>query len=253
MTRASPVGWTRTWRSLVSRSPVLSGLASAMSAWQQRQRLSSPSAQTCAHSLSDSLGEASDTQILRELSPPEFERLVADAFRLQGFGVVDRVGSGAGRGVDLLLNRGRDIYLVQCRSWNARRVGVDVVRELYSVMKAHQATGGFVVSCGRYRSEARQFAVHKGIRLLDGPALVGMLHEVLADRAGQATSSTQPCTTQVTEPLTSPHTQVLEVHDLPSCPRCGAFMVKRQGSQGASYFWGCTTYPECKGTRPAAD
>lgn len=205
----------------------------------------------------DSMSEASDTQILRELSPPEFERLVADAFRLQGFGVVDRAGSGAGRGVDLLLNRGRDIYLVQCRQWNAKRVGVEVVRELYRVMKAHEATGGFVVSCGRYRSEARLFAAQKGIRLLDGQMLVSMLHQVLASRAGQAASSTQPqsFTTQVTEPLTSPHTQVLEVHDLPTCPRCGSFMVRRttpgSGPQ-ASYFWGCMTYPDCKGTRPAA-
>jgi DNA topoisomerase-1 len=32
-----------------------------------------------------------------------------------------------------------------------------------------------------------------------------------------------------------------------ACPKCGAPMVKRTGPRGE--FWGCSTYPECKGTR----
>lgn len=31
------------------------------------------------------------------------------------------------------------------------------------------------------------------------------------------------------------------------CPRCGADMVERQGPHGS--FFGCSAYPECKGTR----
>ena len=33
----------------------------------------------------------------------------------------------------------------------------------------------------------------------------------------------------------------------PVCPKCGATMVKRNGPRGE--FWGCSTYPKCKGTR----
>ncbi len=33
----------------------------------------------------------------------------------------------------------------------------------------------------------------------------------------------------------------------PTCPKCGSPMVKRTGSRGE--FWGCSTYPKCKGTR----
>jgi len=33
----------------------------------------------------------------------------------------------------------------------------------------------------------------------------------------------------------------------PSCPRCNSPMRKRSGSRGE--FWGCSRYPECKGTR----
>jgi four helix bundle suffix protein len=38
----------------------------------------------------------------------------------------------------------------------------------------------------------------------------------------------------------------------PACPRCGKPMVRRTARKGAqigSPFWGCTGYPECRGTR----
>ncbi|MBI3856654.1 MAG: topoisomerase DNA-binding C4 zinc finger domain-containing protein [Planctomycetes bacterium] len=31
------------------------------------------------------------------------------------------------------------------------------------------------------------------------------------------------------------------------CPQCSSPMVKRTGKYGE--FWGCTKYPECRGTR----
>lgn len=39
----------------------------------------------------------------------------------------------------------------------------------------------------------------------------------------------------------------------PACPRCGKPMAQRtarQGKHAGSRFWGCTGYPDCKGTRP---
>lgn len=38
----------------------------------------------------------------------------------------------------------------------------------------------------------------------------------------------------------------------PKCPRCGSPMIKRLASRGRNaggFFWGCTRYPGCKGTR----
>ena len=37
--------------------------------------------------------------------------------------------------------------------------------------------------------------------------------------------------------------------DLRTCPRCGAFLVKRNGKFGA--FWGCSSYPDCRFTQDA--
>jgi len=36
--------------------------------------------------------------------------------------------------------------------------------------------------------------------------------------------------------------------DAPACPACGKPMKRRNSARGA--FWGCTGFPECKGTRP---
>jgi len=39
----------------------------------------------------------------------------------------------------------------------------------------------------------------------------------------------------------------------PACPQCGAIMALRtakSGKNSGSQFWGCTHYPECKGTAP---
>lgn len=41
----------------------------------------------------------------------------------------------------------------------------------------------------------------------------------------------------------------------PMCPKCGAFMVKREPKFGQSWdpFWGCPNYPDCKGSRPLVE
>ena len=42
---------------------------------------------------------------------------------------------------------------------------------------------------------------------------------------------------------------------LPECPECGRAMVNRTARRGPNNgrdFWGCTSYPKCKGTRPGS-
>ena len=41
----------------------------------------------------------------------------------------------------------------------------------------------------------------------------------------------------------------------PECPACGASMVRRvakKGGNAGETFWGCTRFPQCRGTRPGA-
>ena len=47
--------------------------------------------------------------------------------------------------------------------------------------------------------------------------------------------------------------QADQTDSLPKCPQCGALMVLRtakSGKNAGSQFWGCTKYPDCKGTAP---
>lgn len=59
-------------------------------------------------------------------------------------------------------------------------------------------------------------------------------------------SNYRPTTARPTTTQTSSQTN-------PTCPQCGAAMVRRlakRGSNRGNSFWGCSRFPRCKGTRP---
>ncbi len=40
-----------------------------------------------------------------------------------------------------------------------------------------------------------------------------------------------------------------EKSEIPSCPKCGKPMILRQNGKKGDFFWGCSTYPRCRGTK----
>src|SRR5271168_4658574 len=68
------------------------------------------------------------TTNIGSLSWQDFERLVGEGFRRRGFEVVEGGGAVPDGGIDLVLTRGNERFLVQCKQWRAQRVGVSVVR-----------------------------------------------------------------------------------------------------------------------------
>ncbi|MGO4801069.1 restriction endonuclease [Pseudomonas sp. W22_MBD1_FP4] len=107
---------------------------------------------------------------IRQLTWQDFERMTGEALRRLGF-TVNETGKGPDGGVDLVLRKHGEIHLVQCKQWKAQRVGVQVVRELYGIMAARGAAGGFVVTSGDFTQEARKFASGTSIELVDGTKL----------------------------------------------------------------------------------
>ena len=174
---------------------------------------------------------------LRQLDWRQFEQLVADAYRQQGYTAMP-TASGADGGVDLVLVRGAERLFVQCKHWNVYQVGAPVVRELFGLVVANRATGGIVVTSGSFTREAVAFGAQSGVVLLDGPAVLQLL-----------------ASGPVAAPVTSPQPIVQEAQPAPSqgtppCPLCLAPTRLRQARRGAhagSWFWGCTRYPGCKG------
>jgi restriction system protein len=177
-----------------------------------------------------------DRGALNDMSWQQFEALVGEAFRRKGYTVAETGGGGADGGVDLVLRREGETFLVQCKQWKAYKVGVTTVRELYGVMAAKGANGGFVVTSGVFTDEARAFAVGRNIELMDGEALHVLIRGVSVP--GKVASTSPAATTT----------------SVPACPVCQSAMVKRTAKRGANSgnaFWGCSRYPGCKGTRPA--
>jgi restriction system protein len=179
---------------------------------------------------------STDKGALNDMSWQQFEALVGEAFRRKGYAVTETGGGGADGGIDLVLKREGETFLVQCKQWKAYKVGVTTVRELYGVMAAQGATGGFVVTSGVFTDEARVFATGRNIELMDGRALHTLIRGVGVP--GKAASDSPTVTTTAG----------------PACPVCQSAMVKRTAKRGANSgnaFWGCSQYPACKGTRPA--
>jgi len=73
------------------------------------------------------LAQANPKVAITSMSWRDFERLVGEAFRRQGFTVTGFGGSGPDGGVDLGLARNGQRFLVQCKHWRKRQVGVTVV------------------------------------------------------------------------------------------------------------------------------
>ena len=204
--------------------PILFLIAAVMSAvrrWKRRRLLAG-------------VATSAAPDALNGLTWREFEMLVGEAFRIQGYSVTE-TGSGADGGVDIVMRKDSEKYFVQCKQWRAQTVGVPIVRELYGAMVAHGATGGFVVTSGRFTKPAVDFAQGLNLTLIDGPLLHAMITKVPSDVSAEISATTLPSSGQS-----------------PECPTCGNQMTRRTASRGAragQQFWGCTAYPSCRGTR----
>ncbi len=206
---------------------------------------------------------------LQQMSWRDFEVLVGEAFRLQGYEVEENGGGGPDGGIDLVLWQGGQKHIVQCKRWKTYRVGPEIVREQYGIMTAIGADGAVIVTSGHFTEAAKQFARNLPIRLIDGPELRRLIAQVQAKRSqtssaqkvGQAKSTTTakaPRSTKFTpiepELLVEPGLAgTPAIAPEPSCPRCQQTMVLRtakMGSMAGKSFWGCSTFPACRGTRP---
>ncbi|WP_026431530.1 restriction endonuclease [Paracidovorax oryzae] len=239
--------------------PLICAMGALASAMRRRER----------RRLIDTACRSTAADALHGMDWKEFERLVGEGFRRQGYLVAETGGGGADGGVDLVLGKAGEKFLVQCKQWKAFKVGVAVVRELYGVMAARGAAGGFVVTSGSFTQEATEFASGRNIQLIDGPALLRLIRqgrsapEPLARAQAHAHANTQaqpaeqpagngptPTPTLTPDPTPDPASGT---EAPPSCPVCAQPMVRRVARRGASAghgFWGCSGYPRCRGTRP---
>ena len=114
---------------------------------------------------------------VRKMKWQNFEMLVAEGFRLQGFSVTGFAAPGAQGDSDIMLVKGQKKFCVQCRDWQVDKVGVAPVEMLYGAMAKTNADGGFVVTAGEVSAEAAALASERKIQFVRGPSLLALLEK----------------------------------------------------------------------------
>lgn len=173
---------------------------------------------------------------LRALDWREFETMMKNAFRRQGYTVEACEAGNSDDGIDLILRKDGTVTLVQCRQWWAKLVDGRLVREMYALMNHHYADAVKIVAIGHFTEDAQRFVQGKPIELVHGTALLDMV------RVNQP-----PASQKFKLGLVADRKMCVE----PLCPECGHSMVHRVNRKSGRSFWGCSNQPHCQGTRVA--
>jgi len=148
------------------------------------------------HELTTTVTEVSDDlikhlakhpELLYELDPTMFERLVAELYRRRGYEATLTPASGD-KGVDVyVVSRdgiGKTLWVVQAKRWAAhRKIGAGVVRELYGTVNLANASAGILLTTSFFEPGA--YAIERELRyrikLDDYISLQQMLQEPRGD------------------------------------------------------------------------
>jgi restriction system protein len=117
---------------------------------------------------------------LMELSPTEFEQIVANLFSRMGLETKLTRSSRDG-GVDAVAYDPRPVLggkvVIQAKRYR-HVVGVSAVRDLYGTMMNEGASKGIIVTTSNYGPDAYTFVKDKPLELIDGGGLIYLLEQV---------------------------------------------------------------------------
>ena len=107
------------------------------------------------------------TEDLIELSPGEFEEMVAELYRSMGH-KARRTGSIGDHGVDVVVNaKRREKWVVQCKRWRTP-AGEFIVRDFYGMMQHEKAAQGAIIATTGFSQAAAEWAKGKPLYLYNG-------------------------------------------------------------------------------------
>jgi len=159
------------------------------------------------------------TSDLRKLDATEFEWLVGELLRREGWNVTEtgRVDGPDGN-VDLRAVQDRRVLVVQCKRWAAKPVGVDEVRKLAGTASGERSGAAAVlVTLSNFTQAATQEGTRLHVELVDGDALLERIEGVRRSEA---------------------------------CPLCATPMILERSSRG--WWLRCPRFPACSGKRNLA-
>lgn len=118
----------------------------------------------------DRFGRIRTLNQLKNMDPIEFERFCGYLYERRGY-TAHMTASTGDEGVDLLLKKGNELVVVQCKRYS-NTVGQPTVRDLYGTMLHNNATSSALVTTARISRQAEDWAKGKPIHLVDGHELI---------------------------------------------------------------------------------
>jgi restriction system protein len=167
-------------------------------------------------------------ETLRETNWEDFEILIGEVFRRNGYAVIENMVDGADGGIDLSLSKDGKLHIVQCKQWRSSKIGVSVIREMFGVMKANNAESVFIVASGAFTKDALAFARDLPIELIGGNRLLKLISDV--------------------QPNVDKSSSIAN-ESINLCPKCASPLVERIAKKGlhkGSEFLGCSAFPKCR-------
>ena len=104
----------------------------------------------------------------------EFEALLAEYFKLNGYHVVMTPASND-YGADLVLGKGGDVIIVQAKRYK-NKVGNSAVQEIVAAMPYYKATKAMVVTNSYYTKNAKELAKANNVILWDRNDMKNIFH-----------------------------------------------------------------------------
>jgi restriction system protein len=160
------------------------------------------------------------TSDLRKLDATEFEWLVGEVYRREGWNVTETGRPDRSDGnVDLRAEKDGSLLLVQCKRWAAKPVGVDEIRKMAGTAygEGRAETKPAVVTLSDFTEVAIEEAKRLRVDLVDGRELLERIERV---------------------------------RDSEACPVCGTPMLLDRSSRG--WWLRCPRFPSCSGKRDLA-
>jgi HJR/Mrr/RecB family endonuclease len=117
-----------------------------------------------------------EVQKLKTMHYTQFEKYVADLFSLRGFETTITPLTGDG-GKDVILKKGNDIFIVECKRYNTPKVTRPDVQKFHSAIMDMNAKEGYYVTTGYFTKPAMDYVLNKPIRLVDLPRLMEMVED----------------------------------------------------------------------------
>ena len=131
-----------------------------------------------------------DKRSVYQLTPREFEEVVEEVFKRQGFQTRLTPQTRDG-GKDIIATKsilGRPVmFLIECKRYNEmNKIGVDIVRALYGVQTAERANKAIIVTSSYFTEDAQRFAEQQKtlIDLFDIDDLIRLMENSIQNEQG---------------------------------------------------------------------